>query len=78
MLLKRRLLDTIAWTKFMLTLDWGNANAILRAHRDYRRMSREYDTHPNRDLLNTVPKRPNIITEYYLRRHSKYSDICGD
>lgn len=76
-LLKRRLLDTIAWAKFMLTLDLGNANAILRAHRDYRRMSRKYNSHPTEDLLNSSPKRPNILTEYYLRGHKKYAEIHG-
>ncbi|MDE7024776.1 MAG: glycosyltransferase family 2 protein [Paramuribaculum sp.] len=74
-LLKRRLLDTIAWIKFMLTGNWGNANAILRAHRDFRHMRRTYTTHPTTDLLHTTHTRPNILTQYYLWRHNTYSAI---
>ena len=37
-LLRRRLLDTIAWAKFVATFDWANAAAVLRAHRDFRTM----------------------------------------
>lgn len=66
-LIKRRLLDTIAWAKCVATFDWKNAAAILRAHRDFARMRKDYTEHPDRDLLNTAPKRPNIITAYYLR-----------
>ncbi len=72
-LLRRRLYDTIAWAKFMLTLDFANANAILRAHRDFRRMRVNYTSHPDRDLLldDTTPH-PNIIIDYYLRRRNKF------
>ena len=66
-LIKRRLLDTIAWAKCVATFDWKNAAAILRAHRDFARMRKDYTEHPDRDLLNTAPKRPNIITAHYLR-----------
>lgn len=66
-LIKRRLLDTIAWAKYVATFDWKNAGAIIRAHRDFARMRKDYTRHPDRDLLNTAEKRPNIITAYYLR-----------
>ncbi len=83
-LLRRRLLDTIAWGKFLLALDTANASAILRAHRDFRRMRRDYPFHPPINLLrkspeNTPPKNrqriPNIIVEYFLRRKRLYSQI---
>ncbi len=74
-LLKRRLLDTVAWAKFIATLEWGNASAILRAHRDFRRMRQQYAAHPEIDLLNTVPPRPDILKEYYLRRRTRFSQI---
>lgn len=75
-LLRRRLLDTIAWLKFMATLDFANANAILRAHRDFRKMRREYTTHPEVNLLRTMPmNRRNILIDYYLRGIRRYSGL---
>ncbi len=71
-LLQRRLLDTIAWAKFMATLDIKNASAIWRAHRDFRKMKNQYHEFPADDLLNTSPRRPNILLDYYLRRRKKF------
>ena len=64
----RRLYDTLAWAKFILSFDFPNASAVLRAHRDFRSMRKEYTCHPDRDLLcdNTTPH-PNIILDYYLK-----------
>lgn len=75
-LFKRRLLDTIAWAKFVATLDFKNAAAIVRAHRDFARMRRDYNVHPDRNLLSERPDtRINILTSYYLKRKRKYSDL---
>ena len=64
----RRLYDTIAWAKFMLTFDFKNANAILKAHNDFRRMRRAYTSHPDVDSLDTrTDTQRNIILDYYLR-----------
>ena len=70
-LIKRRLLDTIAWAKFVLTLDMPNAAAIVRAHRDFARMRREYKDTPT----SPIPPRPNILVEYYLRGHKTYDSL---
>lgn len=75
-LFKRRLLDTVAWAKFVATLDFKNASAIIRAHRDFARMRRDYNVHPDRNLLGERPDtRINILTSYYLKRKRKYSDL---
>lgn len=64
----RRLYDTIAWAKFMLTFDFKNANAVLKAHNDFRSMKRAYTSHPDEDLLDTrTDTHRNIILNYYLR-----------
>lgn len=68
----RRLLDTMAWGKFVATFSWRNAGAIWRAHRDFAKMRKAYTTAPQTDLLHTVPPRPNILTDYYLRRHTTW------
>lgn len=74
-LFKRRLLDTVAWLKFIATADFANARVILRAHADFRRMRRSYTTHPDTDLLHTTPARPNILTAYYLRHRTRFSQL---
>ncbi|MDE7125157.1 MAG: glycosyltransferase family 2 protein, partial [Muribaculaceae bacterium] len=72
-LLKRRLLDTIAWTKFVATLDFANAGAVWRAHRDFIKMRRLYTTHPDRDLLaERTDTHRNILVDYYLRRRKTF------
>ena len=76
-LFRRRCLDTIAWTKYMVTFDIKNANAILKAHRDFRKMKKHYTEHPDQDLLKNSPdgKRPNILVEYFLKGKRKYSQL---
>ncbi len=72
----RRLLDTIAWAKFMATFDFKNAGAILRAHNDFRKMRKEYTLHPQVDLLDTrTDTRRNIIIDYFLRGKKKWGDL---
>jgi hypothetical protein len=69
----RRLLDTLAWIKSVVTLNWKDAAAILRAHRDYRTMAAKLpEQSPSRNLISA---RPNILIEYYLKRHRKFSSL---
>lgn len=72
-LTRRRLLDTIAWIKSVASLNFKDASAILRAHRDYRHMSPEAklaDAHEN-----LIEARPNILVKYYLQRKKRFSQI---
>ncbi len=72
-LFRRRLLDSLAWCMFVAKLQFRNAGAILRAHRDFRRMRKAYTDHPATDLLLTRPDcRRNILTSYYLRGHHTF------
>lgn len=67
-LFRRRLLDTVAWAKFVMTLDFKNASAVWRAHCDFRRMRRAYTRHPEVDLLKErVDCHRNILVDYYLK-----------
>lgn len=72
-LFRRRLLDTIAWLKSVLTLNFGDAKAILKAHNDYRKMAPEVITAGAKE--NLIAQRPNILTSYYLRRRTKFSNL---
>ncbi len=74
-LLKRRLLDAIAFTKFTLTLEWGNARAIIQAHNDFRRMRRNYTPTLIPGETNPLKLRPDILTQFYLRRHRTFSSL---
>ncbi len=68
-LFRRRLLDTIAWIKFILTFDFKNANAILKAHCDFKTMRKAYTMHPSVDLLDyRRDTHRNILVDYYLKR----------
>lgn len=70
----RRLYDTIAWAKFMVTCDFKNANAILKAHNDFRAMRKRYTAHPDIDLLDSrSDTHRNIILDYYLRSRKTWA-----
>lgn len=75
-LLRRRLLDAVAWMRFMAVLDIANASAILKAHRDFRNMRKSYTEHPQLDILAERPdSRRNILVDYYLRGRKKFSQL---
>ncbi len=71
-LLRRRLLDTVAWAKFVVTLDWANARAVFKAHRDFARMRKGYTSHPDTDLL---PASPDILVQFYLKGKKRFSQL---
>lgn len=75
-LIRRRLLDTLAWFRFVVSFDFANAAAILRAHRDFTSMRRYYKVHPTMNLLGKDRNsRRNILVDYYIRRCKKYSEL---
>ena len=69
LLFVRRLLDTLAFGMALAKGHWGDAKAILKAHRDYRKMRGNYHQQPSRNLLREMPEcRCNIVVDHYLRR----------
>ena len=80
-LFRRRLLDTLAWARYVLTLDFANAAAILKAHRDFARMRADYTDLPGSrseaaDVLSAgAGSRVNILLSYYVRRRKRFSQI---
>ncbi|MDE5923851.1 MAG: glycosyltransferase family 2 protein [Muribaculaceae bacterium] len=65
----RRLADTLAFLMFLFKGQWGDARAILRAHRDFRRMRRNYTDLPDRDYMSSLPGAGrSILIDHYLRR----------
>ena len=73
MLFVRRLYDSLAFFMFVAKLQWGNAHAVLKAHRDFRRMKKLYTSFPAKNLLGSFPGTDcNIIIDYYLRHRRKF------
>ena len=72
LLIRRRLLDTLAFGMYCAKFDFRNAAAILRAHRDFRRMRPNYTSLPARDYLSSLPgSRRDILKEHYLHLKPK-------
>lgn len=71
-LLRRRLLDTVAWARFVVCGEWSHAGAVWRAHRDFSRMRSLYTAHPAKNLLD---RSTNIIFDYYIRARRRFSDL---
>lgn len=74
LLMRRRLLDTLAWARFAITGRFGHAAAIVRAHRHFATMRTNYRQHPYSNLLAT-PSTVNILKEYYIKRHKTFSEL---
>ncbi|MCM1309425.1 MAG: glycosyltransferase family 2 protein [Bacteroides sp.] len=70
---RRRLLDTIAWAKSVLTLNLADAKAILKAHRDYRQMAPQAKS-ANAEH-NLIKARPNILVEYFLKGKKTFAKL---
>lgn len=67
LLIKRRLLDTLAFFMYAAKLDFKNAGAILKAHRDFRTMRKNYNEFPDTDVLSALPGAGRcIIKDRYL------------
>lgn len=65
----RRLLDTVALLRFLLTGQMAGVKAIWRAHCDFRKDHNRYrGTQPSVNLLRTFPEgRRNVLFDYFLR-----------
>lgn len=72
-LFRRRLLDTLAWLKFVLTFDRANARAVWRAHRDFASMRNTMQVSDTSD--NLLEDRPDIIVSYYLHRRKHFAEL---
>lgn len=70
-LLIRRLLDTVAWCKYLANLKWSHASAILQAHNDFRKMKREMTL--SNATENPLANRPNILLSYFLQNKKTYN-----
>lgn len=76
LLIVRRLMDTLAFGMALAKFHFGDARAIVRAHRDFRKMRKNYTSQPAVNLLKQLPEeRVNIITAHYLRGVKLFTDL---
>lgn len=54
-LFRRRLADTLAFMFFLFRGKFGDAKAVLRAHRDFKKMRKQYTEFPDQDILDMLP-----------------------
>ena len=68
----RRLVDSLAFFMFLAKLDFGNARAILKAHRDFRKMKKNYTMVKGPDKGFRFPgSHRNVIIDRYLFNKKK-------
>ena len=69
-LFMRRLADTLAWLMFIAKLDFKNAAAILKAHKDFRKMKKCYDLPEEKKKIDKFPggDRMIIFDRYILNK----------
>lgn len=76
LLLTRRLMDTLAFGMALVKFHFGDARAIIRAHRDFRKMRKRYTSQPAVNLLKALPEeRVNIITAHFLHGVNFFTDL---
>ena len=76
LLFTRRLMDTLAFGMALGKFHFKDAGAIVRAHRDFRRMRKNYTSQPDVNLLKQLPEeRVNIVTAHYLRGVKRFTDL---
>ena len=70
---RRRLLDAIAFARFVAGGKWKHARAVWQAHNRFRKERNRYDRQPQVNLLKTMPEgRRNIIFDYFVKGHHTY------
>ncbi len=77
-LLLRRMLDTLAWVKFVSAFDFKNASAVIKAHRDFARMRKLYTDLPEieiDDRPDLLKECRNILVEYFIRGRRFFSEL---
>jgi len=77
-LIRRCLLDTLAWLKFLLAFDMKNAGSVIRAHRDFSKMCKKYFVHPSENILKGPQAfSKSILMQYFLWHRKFFSSLKG-
>lgn len=71
----RRLYDTLAGAVFLVKGNMADAQAVLRAHIDFRKWRKKTSPGPDAPELDLTRDKPNIIIQYYLKKRRFFSEI---
>lgn len=75
----RMLLDYVAAFKFLVSADWGNALAVIKARMAYRKLKQDYRLKREENLRKRKVARVNerttrfLILDYYLRGYKRFT-----
>ena len=72
----RRLYDTVALLRYLLTGKWACVKAVWNAHTDFRSMRGVYTNQPEENILTKIPEcRHNIIWDYFIKHIRRFSEL---
>lgn len=72
----RRLYDTVALLRYLLTGKWACVKAIWDAHIDFRSMRGMYSSQPLDNMLTHFPEcRHNIVWDYFIKHIRCFSEL---
>ena len=75
-LIWRRMLDALAFLKYLGELKYGHAYAIIKAHRDFSKMRKETESQSVvKEQTNGLKREPNIIFDYFIMHRRRYSQL---
>lgn len=64
----RRIIDSMAWVKFILTFDFANASAVIKAHRDFSIMRKNIPSQEAKKIPNLLRMHPNKGDSIFFKR----------
>lgn len=74
----RSFLDFVAWLQYIVKFDWGNAEAVFRARRDFKRMKADFAvdraTNLSHCIVSCIPERTPffLLWEYYFKSNKTF------
>ena len=72
----RRLYDTVALLRYLLTGKWACVMAVWNAHTDFRSMRGVYTNQPEENILTKIPEcRHNIIWDDFIKHIRCFSEL---
>lgn len=72
---RRKRLDILAGIQFISKGKKANANAVLKAHRDFKEMKKHYNHSPNSGLKHAEIFNSSIINQFFVKGKKRFSDL---
>jgi GT2 family glycosyltransferase len=72
---RRKRLDLLAAIQFVAKGKKANANAILKAHRDFKEMKSKYQSNASNGLMHREVYKKSIINQFFVKGKKKFSDL---